>query len=106
MYLSRESGDSEINDSQLKQIYIDVAGSGYAGGVGQELAIIGDGEGARAVIDVNSGRINRATVSKGGKGYTWGLVDLGPINQNAGTAAKLDVIILQLEVMVLTSIRS
>ena len=89
----RESGDSEINDSQLKQIYIDVAGSGYAGGVGQELAIIGDGEGARAVIDVNSGRINRATVSKGGKGYTWGLVDLGPINQNAGTAAKLDVII-------------
>lgn len=89
----RESGDSLINDSQLKQVYVDSQGSGYAGGVGQELSIVGDGEGARAVIDVNSGRITRATVSKGGKGYTWGLVDLGPINQNASEAAKLDVII-------------
>jgi len=89
----RESGDSEINDSQLKQIYIDEQGSGYAGGVGQELAIIGDGEGARAIIDVNSGRITNAIVAKGGKGYSWGLVDLGPINQNASSAAKLDVII-------------
>ena len=89
----RESGDSEINDSQLKQIYIDEQGSGYAGGVGQELSIIGDGEGARAIIDVNSGRITNAIVAKGGKGYSWGLVDLGPINQNASSAAKLDVII-------------
>ena len=89
----RESGDSEINDSQLKQIYIDKQGGGYAGGVGQELPIIGDGEGARAIIDINSGRVTNAIVSKGGKGYSWGLVDLGPINQNANAAAKLDVII-------------
>ena len=52
----RESGDSDINDSQLKQIYIDDPGVGYGGGVGQELPIIGDGSGARAIIDVNSGR--------------------------------------------------
>ena len=89
----RESGDSEVNDSQLKEIYIDKEGAGYAGGVGQELPIIGDGTGAQAVIDVNSGRITNAIVSKGGKGYTWGLVDLGSINQSASAAAKLDVII-------------
>lgn len=89
----RESGDSEINDSQLKQIYIDNPGSGYAGGAGQELNIIGDGTDGRAIIDVNSGQITNAIVSKGGKGYTWALVDLGPINQNASNAAKLDVII-------------
>ena len=89
----RESGDSEINDAQLKQIYIANPGAGYAGGVGQEFNIIGDGSGARAIIDVNSGQITRALVSKGGKGYTWGLVDLGPINQNASTAAELDVIV-------------
>ena len=89
----RESGDSLINDSQLKTIYIDKRGRGYSGGVGQELDIIGDGEGARAIVDVNSGRISNALVSKGGKGYTWGLVDLGPINNSASEAAKLDVIV-------------
>ena len=89
----RESGDSLINDSQLKQVYVDIQGVGYAGGVGQELPIIGDGEGARAIIDVNSGRITNAIIAKGGKNYSWGLVDLGTINQSATTAAKLDVII-------------
>ena len=89
----RESGDSVINDAQLKEIYIDKRGVGYSGGAGQELPILGDGEGARAVIDVNSGQITNALVSKGGKGYTWGLVDLGSINSSASEAAKLDVII-------------
>ena len=89
----RESGDSVINDAQLKEIYIDKRGSGYSGGAGQELPILGDGTGARAVIDVNSGQITNALVSKGGKGYTWGLVDLGSINSSASEAAKLDVII-------------
>ena len=63
----RESGDSEVNDAQLKQIYIDERGAGYSGGVGQEVDILGDGEGGRAVIDVNSGQITKALVSKGGK---------------------------------------
>jgi hypothetical protein len=89
----RESGDSVINDAQLKQIYIDERGAGYSGGAGQELPIIGDGTGARAVIDVNSGQITNALVSKGGKGYTWGMVDLGSINSSASASAKLDVII-------------
>lgn len=89
----RESGNSEVNDSQIKQIYIDKGGAGYAGGVGQAMTIIGDGEGGQAIIDVNSGTITNAVVAKGGKGYSWGLVDLGPINANASKAAKLDVII-------------
>ena len=59
----------------------------------KKLSILGDGEGGRAVIDVNSGQITKALVSKGGKGYTWGLVDLGAINSSASEAAKLDVII-------------
>ena len=71
----RESGDSDNNDSQIKQIYIANQGAGYAGGTGQEFPIIGDGEGARAIIDVVSGKITKAIVSKGGKGYSWGLVD-------------------------------
>jgi len=89
----RESGDSEINDSQIKQIYIANQGAGYAGGTGQEFPIIGDGTGARAIIDVVSGKITKAIVSKGGKGYSWGLVDLGPINANITQAAELEVII-------------
>ena len=89
----REAGDSDVNDNQIKQIYIDREGAGYAGGVGQEFPIIGDGEGASVVVDVSSGSINKAVVSRGGKGYTWGLVDLGSINQSASLNAKLDVII-------------
>ena len=89
----RESGDSDSNDSQIKQVYIADPGAGYAGGTGQEFPIIGDGKDGRVIIDVNSGRITRAIVSKGGSGYSWGLVDLGPINANITRAAKLDVII-------------
>ena len=89
----REAGDSAVNDNQIKQVYIDRAGAGYGGGVGQEFPIIGDGEGASVVVDVSSGSIVKAVVSRGGKGYTWGLVDLGSINQSASENAKLDVII-------------
>ena len=42
--------------------------------------ILGDGEGAKCVVDVNSsGNITNAVVSAGGKGYSFGVVDLGPI---------------------------
>ena len=89
----REAGNSEINDNLIKEVYIDDRGAGYGGGVGQEFPIIGDGDGASVVIDVNSGQVDKAIVSRGGKGYTWGLVDLGSINQSASSNAKLDVII-------------
>ena len=89
----RENGDSEINDNQIKQIFIEDGGSGYAGGAGQTVAIIGDGEGATAIVDVNSGKIVRAIVSRGGKGYSYAMVDLGTINTNASRAANLVPII-------------
>ena len=89
----RESGNSPVNDSQLKEIYIAEPGEGYSGGPGQAVKIIGNGENAEAIVDVNAGVIERVVVSRGGKGYTWGLVDLGPINSNANPGARLDVII-------------
>ncbi|MBK54259.1 MAG: hypothetical protein CMG58_06645, partial [Candidatus Marinimicrobia bacterium] len=52
-----------------------------------------DGTGGKVVVDVISGKITNAIVSSGGKGYTYGLVDLGSINANASTKAKLIPII-------------
>ena len=44
----RENGDSSVNQNQIKHVYIQNAGSGYANGLSQEVDIIGDGEGAKA----------------------------------------------------------
>tara|TARA_A100001035_G_scaffold44506_1_gene31422 strand:- start:357 stop:1901 length:1545 start_codon:yes stop_codon:yes gene_type:complete len=89
----RENGDSEVNNNQIKKVYIDQQGAGYAGGLGQEFNILGDGSGGKVVVDVVSGKITNAVVSSGGKGYTYGIVDLGSINQNISTPAKLIPII-------------
>lgn len=90
----RENGNSTINQNQLKKIYIENGGFGYSGGLGQEVDIVGDGTGARAIIDVIDGVIVNATISAGGSGYTYAMVDLGSINQNAvGTPANLIPII-------------
>ena len=89
----RENGDSDTNNNQIKKVYIDNQGEGYSGGLGQEFSILGDGTGGKVVIDVVSGKITNAIVSSGGKGYTYGLVDLGSINANASTKAKLIPII-------------
>jgi hypothetical protein len=76
----RENGNSSVNENQIKKVYIENKGSGYSSGSGRFLNILGDGEGASAVVDVNpSGQISNVQVSSGGKGYTYGLVDLGPI---------------------------
>ena len=46
-------------NSQKEQIIlladIDNQGSGYSGGLGQEVNILGDGSGAKVVVDVVSG---------------------------------------------------
>lgn len=90
----RENGNSDINENQIKKIYIEDGGFGYSGGLGQEVDIVGDGTGARAVVDVVDGVIVNATISSGGSGYTYGMVDLGSINQNTiGSPAKLVPII-------------
>jgi len=90
----RDNGNSDINENQLKQVYIQSRGFGYKSGLGQEFNIVGDGTGAKVVIDVDdNGRIINAVVSSGGKGYTYGIVDLGTINGSVSTRANLIPII-------------
>lgn len=73
----RENGDSELNNNQIKFVYIDKPGSNYSSG---EVDIFGDGTGARVFIEVNeNGEIENTTVTVGGSGYTYGIVDLGPL---------------------------
>ena len=84
----RENGNSNVNLNQIKHVYIEKAGSGYADGFNQEVDIIGDGEGAKARVDIENNTITNVTVSSGGKGYTYGVVDLG--NLNSGVSASSD----------------
>lgn len=90
----RENGDSTVNENQIKKVYIDNLGANYSNGLGQELNILGDGSGAKVIVDVVSGKITNTTVSSGGKGYSYGVVDLGSINSNStGSFARLIPII-------------
>lgn len=91
----RENGDSEVNNNQIKKVYIEKSGNNYPSGIGQEVNINGDGSGAKVLIDVVGNKITNATVSSGGKGYTYGIVDLGAIGNNSATGsfAKLIPII-------------
>ena len=87
----RENGDSDINNNQIKTVYIADQGDKYTG-TGGEFDILGDGSGGKVVIEVTGQKITNATVSNGGKGYTYGIVDLSSINSGAvqgGTPAKL-----------------
>ena len=89
----RENGNSDLNENQIKHIFIEDPGAGYAGG---EVPIVGDGSGAKAVITVDSlGRITDAVISSGGKGYTYAMVDLGTLQPvgSIPTPAKLIPII-------------
>ena len=91
----RENGDSNLNENQIKHVYIERGGNDYADGLGQEVDIIGDGTGAKARVDVVNGTITDVTVSAGGKGYSYALVDLGTLNSfvSADKTAKLIPII-------------
>ncbi len=90
----RENGDSTVNNNQIRKVYIDKQGFGYAQNQsGVEVDIIGDGTGAKVVIDTDSeGKITKTNVSSGGQGYTYGMVDLGRLD-NPTTRAKLIPII-------------
>ncbi len=79
----RENGNSTLNSNQIKFIYIENAGGKYADGLGQEVDILGDGTGGKARVDVVGGKITNATVSSGGTGYTYGLIDLGALQDAA-----------------------
>jgi hypothetical protein len=89
----RNNADSDLNENQIKKVYIESQGAGYSQG-SHEVNILGDGSGAKVVVEVNSsGQITDAIVSAGGKGYTYGIVDLGSINSNSSTKSELIVII-------------
>jgi hypothetical protein len=83
----RENANSSINENQIKKIYIEDRGAGYSNGLGQQSSILGDGSGAIVLLDVVGSEITNAVVSSGGKGYTYGVVDLGAINSNATQAS-------------------
>ena len=61
-------------------------------GLGQEVDIIGDGTGAKARVDVVNGKITNVTVSSGGSGYSYGLVDLGTLNSNVSATGRAKLI--------------
>ena len=70
----REAGDSDTNNNQIKKVYIESGGTGYSNGT---YDILGDGSGGRVSITVDSnGTITSTSVVTGGKGYTFGIVDL------------------------------
>ena len=94
----RENGDSTINNNQIKKVYVDKQGFGYSQNiVGREVDIVGDGTGGKVIIDTDSnGKIIKTVVSSGGQGYTYGMVDLGPLGNSGvsvGNFAKLIPII-------------
>ena len=60
----RENGDSTVNNNQIRKVYIDKQGFGYTQNQsGVEVNIIGDGTGAKVVIDTDSqGKITKTNV--------------------------------------------
>ena len=84
----RDGGNSDVNNNQIKAVYIENGGSGYSNG---SHSILGDGTGGEVSITVNStGSITGVTVTQGGKGYTYGIVDL---STNSGAGSNLIPII-------------
>jgi hypothetical protein len=88
----RENGNSDTNLNQIKHVYIENGGINYANDLSQEVNIVGDGTGAKARVDVVGGTITNVTVSSGGKGYTYGIVDLDSLNSNAPSNGKAKLI--------------
>ena len=76
----REAGDSRINNNQIKKVYIEDGGSSstseYKEGE-HTCPILGDGTGGEVNVTVDSnGKITKTTVTSGGQGYSYGIVDL------------------------------
>jgi hypothetical protein len=78
----RDNGNSDVNENQIKKVYIENGGLGYSN-VG-EVDIIGDGVGGKVLITLDSnGTITDATVTTGGRGYTYGVIDLKSSSANS-----------------------
>tara|TARA_R110000796_G_scaffold37298_5_gene94141 strand:+ start:5946 stop:7448 length:1503 start_codon:yes stop_codon:yes gene_type:complete len=83
----REGGNSDINNNQIKAVYIEDGGTGYTTGTTAD--ILGDGTGGKVSITAPDGVITDVTVTNGGKGYTYGIINLPA----TGNPAKLIPII-------------
>jgi len=94
----RESGNSEINKNQIKKVYIENPGPGEGYITSTEtphiLNILGDGTGGKVSVTVEStGIISSVKVVSGGSGYTYGIIDLGPIQSSDENSSKLGKLI-------------
>jgi len=86
----REGGNSDINNNQIKAVYIEDGGTGYTTGTTAD--ILGDGTGGKVSITVDSaGTITDITVTNGGKGYTYGILNL-PKSSPTDTAKLIPII--------------
>ena len=91
--LVRENGNSTVNNNQIKTVYIENSGKNYRSGYAD---ILGNGTGGEVFVETNAeGEITDVTVTSGGSGYTYGIVDLGPLqpSTNIPYPAKLIPII-------------
>ena len=91
----RDNGNSDINNNQIKKVFIEDGGTGYknSGGDGIEVKIVGDGSGGRAIVQVDtSTKISDVQVSVGGKGYTYGMLDLTDIQPTSPNAKLIPII--------------
>ena len=86
----RENGDSNVNNNQIKHVYIENAGANYTTGNGFEVDILGDGTGGRARVDIVDQKISKVTVSSGGKGYSYGLIDLDKLRVGGASHSDAD----------------
>src|SRR5210317_86330 len=83
----RDGGNPESNNNnQIKKVYIENGGSEYSD---QTANILGDGEGGQVSIVTTKGVITDVVVTQGGRGYTYGIIDL----PNTSNPAKLIPII-------------
>lgn len=87
----RESGDPEINNNQIKKVFIKNGGSGYQAG---KVDILGDGEGGKVDIEVDSnGTITNVSIADGGRNYTYGVIDYSNLGSDGSNGADLIPII-------------
>jgi hypothetical protein len=71
----REGGNSDTNNNQIKAVYIEYGGSGY-NFTNKTADILGDGTGGEVSITTTDGVITDVVVTNGGKGYTYGIINL------------------------------
>ena len=86
----RDGGNSNNNNNQIKAVYIENGGSGFGDLESTVIYdILGDGTGGKVSLTTTDSVITDVTVTQGGSGYTYGIVDL----PTSSTPAKLIPII-------------